>query len=259
MVASSPSAIRVEAARGWLSEVAGFAHDRLGPECSVWCEYAGSNGKETRIVTVAPAHFGEHGHAASGGVVVRLQPALCPTDEQFYAFCRLNDELRIERDCRGEVSILPPTGWATGAMNAEITFQLQRWARADGTGRAVDSSAGYELPNGAMRSPDASWVSNERLARLTAEQRSRFLPLCPDFVVELRSPTDRPAALANKMTEYILCGTALGWLIDPARHTVVVYRPESDPEELHSPSTVSGDPLLPGFRLTLREVWREAE
>ncbi|MDE0177996.1 MAG: Uma2 family endonuclease [Gammaproteobacteria bacterium] len=192
---------------------------------------------------------------ANGGVVVRLQPALCPTDEQFFQFCRLNDEWRIERDSGGEVSIMPPAGWETGAMNAEITFQLQRWARTDGTGRAADSSAGYLLPNGAVRSPDASWVSNGRLAGVTTEQQSRFLPACPDFVAELRSPTDSIAALKNKMGEYMACGTTLAWLIDPANRKVWVYRQGSDIEELDSPTSISGNPPLKGFRLKLGDIW----
>lgn len=214
--------------------------------------------REAWIVTAAPQGMDRQGETANGGIVVRLQPALCPTDEQFYQFCQLNDELRIERDAEGEVSIMPPAGWETGAMNAEITFQLQRWAKSNGTGRTADSSAGYMLPNGAVRSPDASWVSNEHLAGLTTEQQARFLPACPDFVVELRSPTDPIVALKNKMAEYIGCGTTLAWLIDPANRRVFVYRQGSDPEELHSPQSISGDPPLEGFRLRLEEVWQRS-
>ena len=205
-------------------------------------------------MTAAPHRMERQGETANGGFVVRLQPALCPTAEQFYQFCRLNDELRIERDAEGEVSILPPAGWETGAMNAEITFQLQRWAKTNGTGRAA-SSAGYVLPNGAIRSPDASWVSNERLAGLTTEQQARFLPACPDFVVELRSPTDPIATLKNKMAEYMACGATLAWLIDPTNRRVLVYRQGSALEALDSPTSISGDPPLEGFRLTFQEIW----
>ncbi len=194
---------------------------------------------------------------ANGGVVVRLQPALCPTEAQFYEFCRLNDELRIERDAQGEVSIMPPAAWETAAKNLEIAAQLHAWAKTDGTGRAADSSAGYVLPNGAIRYPDASWVSNERLAHLTVDERSRFLPVCPDFVIELRSPTDGLTALHAKMAEYVANGATLGWLIDPANRRVFVYRPGSDAEALDSPTNVSGELELGGFRLTLAEVWRE--
>ena len=148
-----------------------------------------------------------------------------------------------------------PAGWETAERNAEITSQLKRWATRNGTGRAVDSSAGYLLPNGAMRSPDASWVRNERLASVTPEQRSKFLPLCPDFVIELRSPTDRLARLQDKMAEYMANGTQLGWLIDPLNKRVYVYRPDADIETLDAPEQVSGDPLLQGFRLLMEELW----
>ena len=186
---------------------------------------------------------------------VRLQPALCPTDDQFYEFCRLNRELRIERGSEGEVTIMPPAGWESARRNAVITAQLQDWAARDGSGTAADSSAGYVLPNGAVRSPDASWVSNARLAFVTAEQRSRFLPLCPDFVIELRSPADRLPALQDKMAEYMASGASLGWLIDPLNRGVFVYRPGLDVERLDQPVSLSGDPLMTGFELRMEDVW----
>ena len=207
-------------------------------------------------MTATPQPKQDQRNAANGAVVVRLQPAPCPTDEQFYAFCRLNDELRIERDAQGEVSILPPAVWETAVTNLHIAAQLHDWARTNGTGLAADSSAGYVLPNGAIRSPDASWVRNERLSGLTADERSRFLPVCPDFVIELLSPTDSLPALHAKMAEYVANGTVLGWLIDPASRTVFVYRPGTDPEEMHSLTSVSGDPALEGFRLKLKEIWQ---
>lgn len=207
-------------------------------------------------MTVAPHGSSRQRDAANGVVMVRLQAALCPTDEQFYEFCRINNELRIERDGAGDVSIMPPAGWETAAKNAEITHQLQDWARMNGTGRAADSSAGYVLPNGAIRSPDASWVSNERLAGLSTDQKSRFLPICPDFVIELRSATDPLPALEVKMAEYVASRAALGWLIDPANRQVVVYRPELSATVLDSPTSVSGDPELPGFRLLLADMWQ---
>ena len=208
-------------------------------------------------MTVAPHGVLRQRDTANGVVVVRMQPALCPTDEQFYEFCRLNNELRIERDTAGDMSIRPPAGWETAAKNAEITHQLQDWARMNGTGRAADSSAGYVLPNGAIRSPDASWVSNERLAALSTDQRSRFLPICPDFVIELRSATDPLPPLRAKMSEYMACGAVLAWLIDLASRQVVVYRGQLAAEELDSPTSVSGDPEMPGFRLLLVELWPE--
>lgn len=150
---------------------------------------------------------------------------------------------------------MPPAGWETADRNADITFQLRGWAMRDGTGRAVDSSAGYLLPNGAIRSPDASWVSNERLSLVPAEQRSRFLPLCPDFVIELRSPADRLPALQDKMAEYMASGASLGWLIDPLNREVFVYRPGLDVERLDQPESLSGDPLMTGFELRMEDVW----
>ena len=192
---------------------------------------------------------------ATAGLLIRFQPALCPTEDQFYEFCRINRELRIERNAEGGVAVKGPAGWETAEKNAEITFQLKGWATRDGTGRAVDSSAGYLLPNGAIRSPDASWVRNERLASVTPEQRSRFLPLCPDFVIELRSPTDELAMLQDKMAEYIANGTELGWLIDPLNRQVFVYRPGLDVETQDAPDSVSANSMLQGFRLRMGEVW----
>ncbi len=192
--------------------------------------------------------------SAGDALRVRLQPALCPTDGQFHEFCRLNRELRIERDAEGEVTVMAPAGWESSRRNAEITAQLQMWAKEDGTGVAADSSAGYVLPNGAVRSPDASWVNNARLASVTPEQRSRFLPLCPDFVIELRSPGDHLPALQDKMAEYIANGAALGWLIDPVNREVFVYRPDREVERLVEPESLSGDPVLSSFELRMDDI-----
>ena len=192
---------------------------------------------------------------AAAELLVRLQPALCPTEDQFYEFCRINRELRIERNSEGEVSVTGPAGWETAERNARITFQLTDWAIRNGTGRVADSSAGYLLPNGAMRSPDASWVSNEHLASVTPEQRSKFLPLCPNFVIELRSSTDQLATLQDKMAEYMANGTKLGWLIDPLNRQVNIYRPEADIETLDAPDQVEGGALLQGFRLFMDKLW----
>ena len=190
----------------------------------------------------------------STSVLLRLPPDLHLTDDQFYAFCRLNRELRIERTAQGELRIMAPAGWDSSRRNAEITVQLGLWAKRDGTGQTFDSSGGFSLPNGAIRSPDASWVSHDRLAALTAEERAKFLPLCPDFVIELRSPTDGLSALQDKMREYIENGAQLGWLIDPMGGQVLVFRPGTPVERLEDPETVSADPVLPGFRLELAEI-----
>ncbi len=150
---------------------------------------------------------------------------------------------------------MPPAGWDTARKNARISLQLLQWADADGTGEAADSSAGYRLPNGAIRSPDASWVSNEHLAATALEQRTRFLPLCPDFVIELRSPSDSLPTLQEKMVEYAANGALLGWLIDPLSRRVLVYRPGQEMEEVAAPVQMSGEPLLRGFRLQMDALW----
>jgi len=188
-------------------------------------------------------------------VVLHLRPALDMTDEQFFLFCQQNGDLRIERTAQGDLIVMPPAGWATGYRNAEITMQFSAWAKQDGTGIATDSSTGFKLPNGAERSPDAAWVRRVRLAALTREDKEKFLPLCPDFVLELRSPTDKLAIVQAKMAEYIANGAQLGWLLDPQERRVHVYRPGVEVEVLENPESVSGDPLLPGFTLDLREIW----
>lgn len=186
-------------------------------------------------------------------VLLRMQPVFEMTGEKFFEFCQLNSELRIERTAVGDVLIMPPTGGETSDRNAEITTQLRIWARQDGTGVAFDSSAGFNLPNGATRSPDASWVEQSRLENLTLEQKRKFLPLCPDFVIELRSPSDRLADVKGKMQEYIDNGARLGWLLDPSNRQVYRYGPGVI-EPLNNPQEIS-DPLLPGFVLNLREIW----
>ena len=192
--------------------------------------------------------------AESTAVLLRLPPDLHLTDDQFYEFCRLNRELRIERTAQGGLVIMAPAGGDASDKNAEITMQLRLWAKRDGTGRTFDSSGGFVLPNGATRSPDASWVRHGRLAALTAEERAKFLPLCPDFVIELRSLTDGLSALQDKMSEYMENGAQLGWLIDPLGGQVFVYRPGAPVERLEEPDSVSADPVLPGFRLELAEL-----
>ena len=206
-------------------------------------------------MSTAQHRIPDHDVIVDGVLRVRLQPALCPTDDQFYEFCRINRELRIERCAEGEVTIMPPAGWESARRNAVITAQLQDWATRDGSGTAADSSAGYVLPNGAVRSPDASWVSNARLASVTAEQRLRFLPLCPDFVIELRSPADRLSALQGKMAEYMTNGASLGWLINPLNREVFVYRPGLGVERLDQPENLVGHPVMTGFELRMGGIW----
>ncbi len=188
-------------------------------------------------------------------VVLHTRPALEIDEEQFFEFCRINRDWRIERTAEGDLEIMVPTGGETSYRNSEINMQLRQWAKRDATGVAFDSSGGFVLPNGAMRSPDASWLRRERLANLTAEQKQKFLPLCPDFVIELRSPSDPLATVEAKMREYVENGTRLGWLLDPQERKVQVYEPGEPVRLLDNPGELSGDPVLPEFVLELKPIW----
>ena len=188
-------------------------------------------------------------------LVVHLQPVVNLTDDQLYEFSQINRDLRIERNAQGELIIMPPTGGDTSQRNAEIIVQLGSWAKRNGEGVTFDSSGGFRLSSGAMRSPDAAWVKRTRLDALSAEERQKFIPLCPEFVIELRSPTDSLSVLQEKMQEYLDNGAQLAWLIDPEQKRVYVYRPGEPVQELERPEKISGDPLLSGFDLDLSEIW----
>ena len=188
-------------------------------------------------------------------LVIRFKPVILLTDDQFGEFCRINPDWQIERTAQGEILIMAPAFGKAGARNAELTAQLTNWAHRDATGVAFDSSGGFKLPNEAIRAPDAAWVRKTRLQALSPEQKEGFLPLCPDFVVELLSPSDRLPTAQQKLEEYLANGAELGWLIDPKHRQVYVYRPNQDVERLDSPETLSGEPVLPGFVLDLREIW----
>ena len=177
------------------------------------------------------------------------------SDEQFLQLCRENPELRIELNAQGELVIMPPTGMKTGRRNIKISHRLNAWAEIDSSGVAFDSSTMFTLPNGAKRSPDASWIKRERWEALTEEQQEGIGPFCPDFVVELRSPSDRVSVLQEKMQEYIDNGARLGWLTDPIGKRVYVYHSGQPVEQLDDPETLSGNLVLPGFVLYVRELW----
>lgn len=189
--------------------------------------------------------------------VIKFKPLTEMTDEQFAEFCALNDILRIERTAEGEIILMPPTHGYTGSKNARINTRLGIWSERDDTGDYYDSSTGFKLPNGALRSPDASWVLKSRLDALTQEERSGYISLCPDFVVELRSTSDSLSMLQEKMQEYIDNGARLGWLIDPisSPKRVHIYRPQAEVVILDEPSEVSGEPELSGFTLNLSRIW----
>ncbi|WP_449416759.1 Uma2 family endonuclease [Phormidium nigroviride] len=183
--------------------------------------------------------------------------ALYVTPEQFEAIALANRDLRLERTAAGELIVNPPTGGESGQRNFSMTGQLARWYEEhEDLGEAFDSSTGFRLPNGADRSPDVSWVRRERWEALTPQQRKGFVPLCPDFVVELRSESDSLRSLQTKMQEYIDNGARLGWLIDPKNRRVEIYRSGSEVEVLENPSELSGEDVLPGFILNLMRVWR---
>lgn len=182
---------------------------------------------------------------------------LTVTDEQFEMLAATNRELRLERTAKGELIVNPPTGWETGRRNRSLTGQLDRWYEEnDDLGEAFESSTGFKLPNGATRSPDASWVSKARWEALTPQQKSEtFAPVCPDFVVELRSDSDTLKSLQEKMEEYMENGAKLGWLIDPKNKKVEIYRASKPTEVVAQPSELSGEEVLSGFTLKMRRIW----
>ena len=177
------------------------------------------------------------------------------TAAQFQRICRDNRDLRLELTSNGDLIIMPPTGSRTGQRNANLTRQLATWAQKDGTGVAFDSSTGFTLPNEAILSPDASWVRRERWDALSKEEQEGFAPLCPDFVIELRSHSNTLKSLQDKMQEYLENGSQLAWLIDPLERRVYIYRTGEEVEMLIDPATVSADPTLKGFVLQLTELW----
>ncbi|CDH47284.1 Uma2 family endonuclease [Candidatus Contendibacter odensensis] len=186
-------------------------------------------------------------------LTLRLLPRL--SERRFAQLCRANPELQLERSAQGELIVMSPTGSETGLRNTQLTGQLWWWNEQRGLGEVFDSSTGFHLPNGADRSPDAAWVSKERWFALTAAQRRRFAPLCPDFVAELRSPSDNLESLQTKMREYLANGARLGWLIDTETQCVEIYRPEQPTEVSEGPETLNGEDVLPGFVLRLERIW----
>jgi len=178
------------------------------------------------------------------------------TDKAFYDFCQSNKDFRFEMNRKGELIIIPPTSIETSNRNSEINYQLRGWTKKDKTGKCFESDGMFILPSGAKRAPDASWMLKERFYALSVEDREeRFAPVCPDFVIELRSKSDNLRKLQNKMREYIENGARLGWLIDPYEKRVHVYRGDKTVEVFNNPTTVSGEDVLQGFELNLTEIW----
>ena len=180
-------------------------------------------------------------------------PARHMTADEFFRFCRDNDELRIERDQYGNIEIMPPTGFETGRRNSALNAELSLWNRQHEHGVAADSSTGYTLPNGAVRSPDASWISLERLSATTLEDRERFVSAVPEFAVEIRSRSDRPRILRDKMREYLDNGVLLAWFIDVPEQRVEIYRATGEVTTVEGfDQVLSGEEVLPGFEFDLR-------
>ena len=177
------------------------------------------------------------------------------SETEFDRLAIANRDLRLERKQNGEIIIMPPTGGETGNKNLKILLQLGNWNEQRQTGLVFDSSTGFRLPSSAIRSPDASWVSNDKWNSLTPERKKQFPPICPEFIVELRSPTDNLKTLQNKMSEYLANGLILGWLIDPINKKVEIYRAGKNKETLDRPTILSGENVLPGFSLDLNKVW----
>ena len=185
-----------------------------------------------------------------------LQMPSSMTDDQFFEFCQLNRDLRIERNQFGDISIMSPAGSETGNREGRIIQQLMNWTDEDGTGIAFSSSTGFTLSTGAKRSPDASWIKLSRWNKLTSAQQEKFAPICPDFVIELRSSSDNLQPLKEKMQEYMQePGIQLGLLIDRKNRRVYIYRPGQIEECLENPDTVNCDPVLPGFVLNMGKIW----
>jgi Uma2 family endonuclease len=194
-------------------------------------------------------------HVKTGKLVLNVESVgLSP--EQFFRLCGDNPELRLELTAQKEIIVMTPTNSKTGMLNSEINYQLKKWAEKDGRGVVFDSNTGFTLPNGASRSPDASWILRKRWDALTPEQQEVFAPICPDFVIELWSPSDTLKEIQFKLGEYLANGARLGFLIYPPKRQIYVYRPDEAIVCLNQPNSVSGDPELRGFTLDLTKIWQ---
>lgn len=186
-------------------------------------------------------------------ISLQLAPFIQLTDEQFYELARVNRDLQLEQTVEGALIVMAPTGWGIGIRNRRLTQQIGFWSDRNGTGEAFDSSTGFLLPNGAKRSPDASWVRLNRLVMANVPP-DEFLPLAPDFVAEIRAEEDALTTLRSRMLEYIDQGVRLGWLINVPARQVEIYRLNQSVEVLNSPITLSGEAVLSGFLLDLRGI-----
>lgn len=231
--------------------------------------------KKFKIIQIAPDHYGiingrlnlpgefRTRHMADTVTIhtglptmLRFRPLNAMTPDEFYQFCRQNPDLKAELTAQGEVIFMSPSGGSTGARNAHVVKMLGRWADEDGSGIVFDSSTGFVLPNGAVRSPDTAWVSRERLSEISSEEYERFLPICPDFVIEVASPSDCLPDLQAMMDEYMSNGAQLGWLIMPDSRSVYLYHSGEPAQYVSDATRIAGEPILPGFVLDLITVWQ---
>ena len=187
-------------------------------------------------------------------ITLTLEPLIHLTPEQFSQLCRANPDAKLERTAKGELVVMSPTGGSAGNRNIKLSARLELWAETNGTGLAFDSSTMFQLPNGAFRSPDGAWIRLDKWEALTPSEQDAFSPICPDFVVELRSPSDSLKSLQDKMQEYMDNGARLGWLIDPKGKQVEIYRQGREKEVLLSPTQLKGEEVLPGWVLDLRGI-----
>ena len=185
-----------------------------------------------------------------------LNPESPLSDDEYYAFCQANAEVRFERTAQGEIIIVPPAGYESDYRNADVVTQLRIWAKRDGRGKASGPSTEFMLPTGAALSPDAAWVSNTRLSKVAKEKLRKFPPVCPEFVIEVMSPSDRIKAAQEKMSDWMAAGVKLGWLIDGDRQTVYVYRAgRKEPQKHTGIAKLAGEGPVSGFELELTDIW----
>jgi Uma2 family endonuclease len=192
-------------------------------------------------------------------IQLHTRPAIEMSDDQFFDFCQINRDLRMERTAEGDILIMTPEAASSGSGGSRLNYYFESWGETNDSGRFFGPATGFKLPNGAIRAPDISWVLKERLKTVSRDDWNKFLPLCPDFVLELRSPSDRLAALRAKMEEYIANGARMGWLLDAGRRQVHIYRPGVAPQILDNPGEISGDPVLPNFKLSVPKIWAAME
>ncbi len=206
-----------------------------------------------------PMMVSEHNFQRGDGkmtvLTLNFNPIIQLTSDQFYQLCTANPDLKLERNANGELIVMPPTGGETGKRNSNINLQLGIWNERTQMGELFDSSTGFTLPNQADRSPDAAWIEKSRWEALTSEQREKFIPLCPDFVIELLSPSDRLSQIQEKMREYMENGCRLGLLINRRNRQVEIYRLGREVEVLDAPSIISCEDVLPGFVLNMQQIW----